>query len=109
MSKEQRVWMSAAVVGTVAPWFFFGRFFATEGLNLPLFVDQLFATDPASGFVADVLVSIAVFWVWSFMDSRRHGVKHWWLVIPSGMTVGLSLALPLYLLLRTRRRNTYLA
>lgn len=46
MSKEQRVWMAAAVAGTVAPWFFFGRFFATEGLNLPLFVDQLFATRP---------------------------------------------------------------
>lgn len=41
-----------------------------------------------------------VFWVWSFVDARTHHVKQWWLVIPAGFNVGLSLALPLYLFLR---------
>ena len=103
MSRQRRVWLTAAVIGPVVPWFFFGRFFATEGLNLSLFVEQLFVTDPASGFVADVLISIGAFWAWSFVDSRRNGVRHWWLVIPAGMTVGLSLALPLCFFVRAER------
>lgn len=100
MSRQRWVWLVAAVIGTFVPWFYFGRFFASEGFNLSLFIEQLFATDPASGFVADVLISIGVFWVWSFVDSRRNDVSQWWLVIPAGVAVGLSLALPLYLYLR---------
>jgi hypothetical protein len=47
-----------------------------------------------------VLISLLVFWVWSYTDSRARGVRRWWLVIPASFAVGLSLTLPLYLYLR---------
>ncbi len=100
MSNEQRFYAVAAVIGTVVPWIFFGSFVAAEGLDLPLFVRELFANGPAAGFSSDVVISIGVFWVWSWLDSRRHGIGRWWLVVPSGFSVGLSLALPLYLFVR---------
>ena len=67
---------------------------------MPLFVRSLFANGAAGGFSADVLISIVVFWVWAYADAQQNNIRRWWLVLPAGLTVGLSLALPLYLYLR---------
>lgn len=97
---RKQFYLVAALVGTVVSWFFFWGFFATEGVNIPLFVSSLFVNGAAAGFSADVLISIVVFLVWSYGDAKRHHVPRWWLVLLSSFTVGLSLALPLYLYLR---------
>ncbi|MYF07515.1 MAG: DUF2834 domain-containing protein [Rhodospirillaceae bacterium] len=96
-------YLLAAVLGTAIPWLFFGGFFAANGIDIAAFVAGLFANGAAGGFSADVLISIAVFWLWSYCDARQHGVAAWWLVLPAGLCVGLSLALPLYLYLRHDR------
>lgn len=98
-------YLTAAVIGTVVPWLFFGQFFSQQGFDIPLFLGSLFANAPASGFTADVLISIAIFWVWSWRDAAQHNVTRWWLVLPSSFCVGLSLALPLYLYLREGDRH----
>jgi hypothetical protein len=96
----KRFYLLGAIAGTVVPWWFFGHFVAAEGLNIPLFVSELFANNPAAGFSADVLISAMVFWVWAYVDSQQHQIKRWWLIVPATLTVGLSLAFPLYLYLR---------
>jgi hypothetical protein len=93
-------YLIAAVIGTIIPWIFFASFFAAEGINVPLFISSLFENGAAGGFSADVLISIVVFWVWSFADAQRNGIRRWWWVLPASFLVGLSLALPLYLYLR---------
>jgi hypothetical protein len=95
-------YLAMAVVGTVVPWLFFGSFFGLNGLDIPLFLRSLFANGAAGGFSADVLITIVVFWVWTWRDAARHRVARWWLVLPASFCVGLSLALPLYLYLRER-------
>ncbi|WP_148292588.1 DUF2834 domain-containing protein [Paracoccus aminophilus] len=97
-------YLAAAILGTLVPWFFFGSFFALNGAAPALFVQSLFANGPAAGFSADVLISIAVFWVWSWRDAQQHRVARWWLVLPTSFCVGLSLSLPLYLYLREGER-----
>lgn len=91
-----------AVIGTVVPWLFFGAFFTQHGPDIPLFLQSLFVNGAAGGFSVDVLVSIVVFWVWSWRDAAKNNVAHWWLIFPASFSVGLSLALPLYLYLRER-------
>lgn len=91
-----------AAIGTIIPWLFFGSFFAMHGLNVWLFLQSLFANGAAGGFSADVLITIFIFWVWSWQDANRNNVARWWLVLPASFLVGLSLALPLYLYLRER-------
>lgn len=93
-------YLSAAVAGTVIPWLFFADFFSRFGLDLPLFLQSLFHNGAAGGFSADVLISLLIFWVWSYRDARNLALPHWWLVLPSSCLVGLSLSLPLYLFLR---------
>ena len=100
MNIPRQFYLVMAIIGTVIPWFFFAQFFGQEGVDIPLFLRSLFANGAAGGFSADVLISILVFWVWSYADAQRHDVGRWWLVLPAGFTVGLSLALPLYLYLR---------
>lgn len=91
-----------AIAGTLIPWLFFGSFFALNGIDIPLFLQALFVNGAAGGFSADVLISIPVFWIWSWRDARQHGVARWWLILPASFFVGLSLALPLYLYLREK-------
>lgn len=93
-------YLAMAVVGTVVPWMLFWSFFVQNGPDIPLFLQSLFVNGAAGGFSADVLISILVFWVWSWRDAARNKVAGWWLVLPGSFFVGLSLALPLYLYLR---------
>ncbi|WP_232831501.1 DUF2834 domain-containing protein [Pseudogemmobacter bohemicus] len=95
-------YLAMAVIGTLLPWFFFGSFFALNGLDIPLFLQSLFVNGAAAGFAVDVLLSILVFLIWSWRDSAQNNIRHWWLVLPASCTVGLSLSLPLYLWLRER-------
>lgn len=95
-------YLAMAVVGTVVPWLFFGSFFAQKGPDIWFFLRSLFANGAAGGFSADVLITILVFWVWSWRDATQHNVARWWLVLPASFFVGLSLAFPLYLYLRER-------
>jgi hypothetical protein len=106
INKLEPFYLICALVGTVIPWWFFASFFASEGLNVPAFIGGLFSNGAAGGFAADVLISIAVFWVWSFYDARELKIGRWWLVLPSAALVGLSLALPLYLYLRAQAKLT---
>lgn len=91
-----------AIVGTLVPWLFFGSFFGLHGLDIPLFLQSLFANGAAGGFSADVLITIIIFWVWSWRDAASRKVSRWWLVLPASFFVGLSLALPLYMYMRER-------
>ncbi|MGW8704437.1 DUF2834 domain-containing protein [Brevundimonas sp. NPDC055814] len=99
-------YLAMAVVGTVIPWLFFGSFFGTHGPDIPLFLQSLFANGAAGGFSADALITIVIFWVWSWRDARANKVGRWWLVLPASFFVGLSLALPLYLHLREPPQHT---
>jgi len=100
MKNLRAFYVAAGILGTVIPWLFFARFFIHNGLNLPLVVQSLFVNGVAGGFSADVLISIIVFLVWSFSDAKKHNIQNWWLVLPACFMVGLSLALPLYLILK---------
>lgn len=105
MMPSRTFWLLMAGFGTAIPWAYFGGFFIDHGPDPVAFVGGLFANGAAAGFTADVLISMLVFWLWSYHDARRGNIRHWWLTLPAGLTVGLSLALPLYLALREDPRK----
>jgi Protein of unknown function DUF2834 len=87
-------------VGIVVPYWFALPFFLIHGSNFRLFVEEMFASRISSFFAADLLISSVIFLSWSRRDARDKNIKGWWLVLVSNLVVGLSLALPLYLLKR---------
>jgi hypothetical protein len=102
----KRMYLGLCVLGTVLPYSQFVPFLHDHGLDLRLFVDQLFATRIASFFALDVIVSSLVLWVFIYVEGRRAGMAHLWLPVAANLAVGVSLGLPLFLYLRETRRGT---
>ena len=88
------------VAGIVIPYWFALPFFLIHGANFSLFFEEVFETRISSFFAADLIVASAIFLVCSFLDAKKRGISGWWIVLLSNLVVGLSLALPLYLLKR---------
>ena len=99
---SSRVWLVLCLLGTVLPWLFFGTWISTHGFDVPHFIAALFANGAAGGFSIDVLLSLFMFWAWSFWDAKSNDIRRWWVLIPAGLTVGLSLVMPLYFYMRTK-------
>lgn len=109
MNGTKTFYLIMMIAGTIIPWYFFTGFIAANGAGLGNFIGAMYANGASSGGFSDLLLSTAVFWVWSFVDARKHGVANWWLVVPATLAVGLSLAMPLYLWKRAGARQEGLA
>jgi hypothetical protein len=48
----------------------------------------------------DVIVSALVLWAFIFSEGRRRGMRHLGVYVAATLTVGVSLALPLFLYVR---------
>lgn len=88
------------IAGIVIPYWFVIPFFMFHGPNFQLLIEELFANNISSFFAVDLIIASAIFLVWSFRDARERKISGWWVVLLSNLVVGLSLALPLYLLKR---------
>jgi len=69
-------------------------------LDLGLLVELLFTNSISAFFAVDFLVSCIVFLVFMFNESRKYNIKEKWICLLTLFTVGLSLALPLFLFFR---------
>lgn len=88
------------IAGILIPYWFALPFFLTHGSNFSLFVEEAFQSDISRFFAADLIVASVIFLVWSLLDAKKRKISGWWIVLLSNLVVGLSLALPLYLLKR---------
>jgi uncharacterized membrane-anchored protein len=98
--KPKAIYLLLCVVGTVLPCAQFLPFLQEHGLDVQLFVQQMFA-NPVSGFFAlDVAVSSMVLWVFVAVEGTRVKARHLWAPIAANLAVGVSLGLPLFLYMR---------
>ena len=88
------------LAGIIIPWWFALPFFLIHGPNFGLLVEEIFATRISSFFAADLIIASLIFLAWSWRDARERRISGWWIVLLSNLVIGLSLALPLYLLKR---------
>jgi hypothetical protein len=88
------------LLGFALPYYFFVQFVQAHGLDLKTFFDHLFANNVSGFFALDVFVSALVLWAFIFHETRKRPVRLSWLCVVASLTVGVSLGLPLFLLLR---------
>lgn len=98
---RRTLYLVLAILGGVAPWVFFARFFAVHGFG-GAFVPALFVNGAAGGITADLLISSVVFWIFLAVEGGRVGVGRRWLFVVINLAIGLSCALPLFLWARER-------
>jgi len=100
------MYLLLAVEGAIIPYLFFGHFVFDQGFDLTEFAFQLFETSPAGGFTADLLVTSCVFWIWSYGEAKKLGIRRWWIFVVANLTIGLSFSLPFFLYLRQQKIDT---
>ena len=98
-----------AVLGFLLPMSQLVPFVRASGFDLVAFVRHGFANPAASMFALDLLTSCVVFGTFVSIESRRRGIRHSWVYIVMLLSVGLSFALPMFLLARERAREGALA
>jgi hypothetical protein len=98
--KPKRIYLLLCLLGAVLPYWYFVPWVSEHGLNLRLLFHELFANRISAFFGMDVIVSAIVLIVFMRVESSRTLVHHRWLPLLALLTVGGSLALPLFLYLR---------
>lgn len=93
-------YLISCVLGFALPYSQFVPWVMANGLDLKLFVQQLFANRIGAFFGMDVLVSAIVLFGFVGGEGQRLNVRHRWAPLVATVTVGVSLGLPLFLYLR---------
>jgi hypothetical protein len=99
----QVIYLILCIFGTVLPYSQFIPFLLEHGLDIQLFLEQLFVNRISAFFAMDVIVSVLVVWVLVFAEGTRLKMRFLWIPILASVTVGGSLGLPLFLLMRQRQ------
>ena len=101
--KVSNLYAFFCVLGTILPMTQFVPWFGQHGVAMHLFVQSAFANQASAGLTLDLVMAATALIAFAIISGRR-GVKLWWLPIGATFLVGLSLGLPLLLLLRERQR-----
>jgi hypothetical protein len=96
------LYLVLVILGFVLPYSLFVPWVMEHGLDMRLFVRQLFANSVSAFFGLDVLVSAAALIAFIRNEGRRLKMNSLWLPVASVLLVGVSLGLPLFLYLRER-------
>jgi Terpene cyclase DEP1 len=86
--------------GVALPYSQFIPWAWSNGLDLPLFVSELFVNRISSFFAFDVIVSAMVLFVFIHAEDSRLGLKKLWAPVIGTLLVGVSFGLPLFLYMR---------
>jgi hypothetical protein len=94
------------IIGTAVPLYFIVGFIQENGgVDLSVFVNQLFASKASSTFASDLLICSFVFWVFLIFDKKTKNAPHFMVFILINLTIGLSSALPLYLFFKEKNKK----
>lgn len=103
---KKNIFLLLAILGFIAPYYFFLQVPVENGFDLPLLLQPLFANNLLRGLTADLTVTVIVFWIFVFVEANRIQMKIPWVYLLATVLVGLSFALPLFLYFRERKLET---
>jgi hypothetical protein len=98
----KNIYLLLCLIGALLPLSQFVPWALEHGLNIPLFLQELFSTRVGAFFGMDVVVSALVLFVFIFYEGQKLQMKRLWLPVIATLSVGVSLGLPLFLYLRER-------
>ena len=96
----KKLYFILCALGAVLPFSIFIPWVVDNGLDIQLFVAELFSTRIGAFFGLDVLVSAAVLFAFIFSEGRRLAMTNLWIPVVATVGVGVSLGFPLFLYLR---------
>jgi hypothetical protein len=100
--KLRNVYICLCGIGILLPYSQFLPWLQANGLDLRLFVSELFVTRVGAFFGFDVFVSAVVLFVFIAVEGRRTAPRSRWLPVVATLACGVSAGLPLFHYLRQR-------
>ena len=100
--RRRHVYLGLCVLGVVLPYSQFIPWLWQHGLDMDVFIHELFTTRIGAFFAFDVVVSALALFVFIFGERTTACVQHVWLPVVATLVVGVSLGLPLFLYMRQR-------
>jgi Terpene cyclase DEP1 len=97
---KKTMYLILCLLGAVVPYTQFVPWLLQHGWDLRLFGQEMLANRIAAFFVLDVVMSAVVVIVFLRTEARALRIRRVWLIPIALLTVGVSLALPLFLYLR---------
>jgi len=98
--KARHFYLGCSVLGLVLPSSQFVPWLLEHGLNVALFIRELFANRISAFFAMDVIIS-AIVLIWFIQsEGKRLRVRLLWLPTIGTLVVGVSFGFPLFLFLR---------
>ena len=95
-------YLIAAAIGAVAPYAtYFGYLAYVPGSSSAL--SLAWGNPIAAATLTDFAIACLVFWPFVYVESKKLGIRYWWLFVVSNIFIGLSFALPAFLYVRERR------
>src|SRR5271169_2789223 len=101
--KPKTIYLLLCFLGALLPYWQFVPFVVVHGINLHLFVRELFVNRISAFFGMDVLVSAVVLIAFMRIESARLKIRRRWLPVLALLAVGVSLGLPMFLYMRESR------
>ena len=100
---KKNIYLILAIIGFIAPYYFFLQVSGENGFDLTSLIQPMFANNLLRGVAMDLMVSVIVFWIFMFAEANKVQMKNPWLYLLATLLVGLSFALPLFLYFRERK------
>jgi len=98
--KARHFYLVCCVLGLLLPYSQFVPWLLEHGLNVALFIRELFANRISAFFATDVIVS-AIVLIWFIQsEGKRLRTRLLWLPTIGTLIVGVSFGFPLFLFLR---------
>ena len=98
--KARHFYLVCCVLGLIFAYWQFVPWLLEHGLNVELFVRELFGNRVSAFFAIDVIVS-AIVLIWFIQsEGKRLRIRLLWLPTVGTLVVGVSFGLPLFLFLR---------
>lgn len=106
----KNIYLALAIAGFIAPNIFvFNESFETGNwllwLDPTATINGMFGNRISTAFIVDLLFGVFVFFLWSYHESKKIGLKNTWVIWMLTMLFGLAGTFPLYLYLREKKIN----
>lgn len=104
----KNLYLVLTILGFIAPNIFVTMVSIETG-NVLLYanpiatVQGMFANHISTAFIVDLLFVVMVFFVWSYIDAKKHGIKHIRIIWILTLLFGIAGTFPLYLYLKERK------
>lgn len=101
---RQIIYGTLALAGLFATWFFNLQFIEFYGdFELDVFIADNYVNPASASITNDILVAALTFVFWLYVESKRLGMRFWWIYGILTFGIAIAFAFPLFLLMRERR------